>query len=193
MRHQPADAAERLWLSAFDHSTQSLRQLSQRIQQTLNASGLQTISIQAWQVVQAQETGPLPIVYLLFDTGAILVAVMGLLGLTHTLAASVLERRLEVGIVRSLGATGWRVGTVFVIEALALGMIAWALGAGFGLPGGAVMVNMLGAYFGPIDVSFRPLIVLLTLLFVMVVAFVASFGPALSASRVRIRGILRYE
>lgn len=193
LRHQPADAAERLWLSTFDHSTQSLRQLSQRIQRTLNVSGLQNISIQTWQLVQAQETGPLPIVYLLFDTGAIMVAFMGLLGLSHTLAASVLERRLEVGILRSLGATGWRVGTVFVIEALALGIIAWGLGAVFGLPGGAAMLNMLGAYFGPIDVSFRPLIVLLTLLFVVVVAFVASFGPALSASRVRIRGILRYE
>lgn len=193
LRHQQADAAERLWLSAYDHSTSSLRLLTGRIYRTLSASGLQNIAIQVWRLVQAQETGSLPIVYLLFDTVAILVAFMGLLGLTHTLAASVLERRLEVGILRSLGATGWRVGTVFVIEALALGFIAWGLGAAFGLPGGAAIVNVLGAYFGPIDVFFRPLIVLITLLFVIVVACVASFGPALSASRVRIRGTLRYE
>jgi ABC-type Fe3+/spermidine/putrescine transport system ATPase subunit len=164
-----------------------------RIHQTLGASGLQNTSVQVWRLVQAQETGPLPIVYLLFDAVAIMVAFMGLLGLSHTLAASVLERRLEVGILRSLGATGWHVGTVFMIEALALGIIAWGLGAVFGLPGGAAIVNVLGAYFGPIDVFFRPLIVLITLLFVIVVAFVASIGPALSASRVRIRGTLRYE
>ena len=36
-------------------------------------------------------------------------------------------------------------------------------------------------------------LLLITLLFVIGIACVASFGPALSASRVRIRGTLRYE
>lgn len=193
LRHQPVDAAERLWLRAYDHSETSLEQLSRQIQRALTADGLQNIAIQAWQLVQAQETGTLPIVYLLFNTVAIMVACMGLLSLSHTLAASVLERRLEIGILRSLGATGWRVGTVFAIEALALAMIAWGLGALCGLFGGTALLNLLGRYFGPIDMFFRPLVVTITLLLLIVVACVASFGPALSASRVRVGSTLHYE
>ncbi|HEX4205255.1 MAG TPA: hypothetical protein VHZ51_13905, partial [Ktedonobacteraceae bacterium] len=55
------------------------------------------------------------------------------------------------------------------------------------------ILNMLGIYLGPIDLSFQPLTLLLTLLFVLVVACLASFGPVFTASRVRVRGALRYE
>ena len=133
------------------------------------------------------------VIYSLFDTVAVLVALVGLLGLSHTLSASVIERRLEIGILRSLGATGWRVSMVFWIEGLALTVIAWAVGTLLGIPGGIGMVNVLDTFIQPFDVSLNPFLLGLTLLFAIVVSFVASFGPALSASRVRISETLRYE
>jgi len=105
----------------------------------------------------------------------------------------VLERRLEIGILRSLGATGWQVGTVFWVEGLTLGILAWALGVLFGLPGGLILVQTLGTFLGPLDVSISPSFILSTLLFVLIIAALASFGPALIASRMSIRSILRYE
>lgn len=193
LRQASPDAAERLWVRAHNRSLPALHSLEDQIQRLLDRAGLQNTYLSTPQLTDAQGPDPLLIVYLLFDAMAILVAVIGLLSLTHTIAASVLERRLEIGILRSLGATGWRVGSVFWMEGLTLASIAWTLGAIFGLSGGVAIVNLLSTFFGPIDVLFRPLVVLTSLFFVMAVAVIASFGPALSASSVRIREVLRYE
>ncbi len=193
LRNMPADATTRLWVRAHDRSQLALQQLRGQIQRVLKQAGLQNTYISTPLLDLAQGPDPLLIIYSLFDTVAILVALVGLLGLSHTLSASVLERRLEIGILRSLGATDWRVGVVFCIEGLALAAIAWGCGVLLGLPGGAAILNMLGTFIQPFDISFNPLSILTTLLFVVVVSLVAGFGPALSASRVRIRETLRYQ
>lgn len=43
------------------------------------------------------------------------------------------------------------------------------------------------------DLVFSPVTILITLLFVFAVSIVSSFGPALSASRLRLGEILKYE
>jgi putative ABC transport system permease protein len=74
---------------------------------------------------------------------AIIVALVGLLGLFNTLSTSVIERRLEIAILRSMGATGRHVAVVFWIEGMALALIAWALGAILGIPGAYGLVNLI--------------------------------------------------
>lgn len=193
LRHLPAGSAERLWLQADDHSSQALQILQQRVNSTLNALGLRDGS--ALQLAQdlSGVSGTTQMIAVLFDTAAILVALIGLLSLSHTLASSVLERRLEIGILRAIGATGWRVGVIFGIEGLALALMAWGGGIVLGLPTTLAILRMLDFSMGPIDLSFQPLSLLLTLLFVIGIAGLASFGPAFAASRVRVRGALHYE
>ena len=50
------------------------------------------------------------IVYILFYSVVVIIALVGAIGLFNALAMSVLERRREIGILRSMGATGarWR-------------------------------------------------------------------------------------
>jgi ABC-type lipoprotein release transport system permease subunit len=55
------------------------------------------------------------------------------------------------------------------------------------------MVYVLETFIQPFDVSVSPLLLLITLLFAIMVSFVASVGPALSASHVRISETLHYE
>jgi putative ABC transport system permease protein len=193
LRHASQDAAERLWVQARNRSLQALNQLENHIQHLLNQAGLQNTYVSTPQLTDAQAPDPLLIVYLLFDAMAILVALVGLLALIHTLVASVFERRPEIGVLRSLGATGWRVGSVFWVEGLSLGFLAWSLAALFGLPAGIAIVNLLTTFFGPLDFSYHLQVILTTLLFVLGVVCLASFGPALTASQVRTRDVLRYE
>ncbi len=190
---QPADYADRVIVHARDRSPQALLLLKQQIQQLLSRLGETQAQARTLQELMQGEVDPLPTIYTLFYAVAILVALIGLLSLALTLATSVLERRLEIGILRSLGATGWRVGTVFWIEGLALGLLAWALGLLFGLPGGLLVVQVLGTFLGPLEVSLSPWPLLSTLGFVLVVAGLASFGPTLVAARMRIQRVLRYE
>ena len=64
------------------------------------------------------------ILYALLYAVALIVGAVGVLGLANALTASVLERRREIGMLRAMGASSWRVGQVFWSEGLALGGIA---------------------------------------------------------------------
>jgi putative ABC transport system permease protein len=193
LRHLPTDAAWRVWLQARDHAPQALNHLNEQIYSTFHQLGLQGAYTQSTSQDPALVTGVQTIIFVIFEAMALLVALVGGLGLALALTASVIERRLEIGMLRALGATGWRVGTIFCIEGLSLAVLAWGLGAVLGLPGGMAIVNLFGPYFGPIDVSFHLLLLLAMLPFIGAVSLAASFGPALSASRMRVRGILRHE
>ncbi len=188
----PTNNAPGLWLVVHNHSPQALQQLSNQLVEIFNRANLQpNFRIPTLQI--PGQTASLLVIYGLFDTVAIIVGLVGLLGLFNTLLAEVLERRLEIGILRSLGATGWRVGTVFGIEGLALSGIAWCIGTLIGIPAGLAMVDVLDYFVQPFDIALNPTAPALTLLFVLAVACLGSFGPALSASRVRIAETLRYE
>ncbi len=188
----PPDDYPGIWIFVHDRSPQALQRLRSQVLTIFNQAALQE-NLSTPMLDQATAPNPLLILYALFDTVAILVALVGLLSLSNTLAASVLERRSEIGILRSLGASGWRIGVVFWIESLALVLIAWSLGIALGLPGEMVLIEQLSEFVQPLDTVFSPLVVLLTLLFVIVVSIIASFGPALSASRLRLTEILHYE
>jgi putative ABC transport system permease protein len=189
----PPDYADRLSVYARTRSPGALRQLRDGIQNALDRAGFQGADARTWQDLSQGLVDPLPTIYSLFNAVAVLVALVGLLSLALTLAASVVERRLEIGILRSMGATSRHVITVFCIEALALAGIAWVGAAVIGSPGGIAIVHLLGQFLGPFDVRFQPLLIITMLVFVIVIALLASVGPALGAARVLIRGTLRYE
>jgi putative ABC transport system permease protein len=165
-----------LWLRARNQSPEELAALRGQIPRVLAAAGLANTYAETLQQF-LQGPNPLPIVSSLFDAMVILVALVGLLGLAHTLTESVLERRLEIGMVRSLGATGRRVGSIFLIEGVALALFAWGWGILLGLPAGAGLLQALGTFLGPVDLTFQPLFLVTTLGLVLLVACLASAGP----------------
>lgn len=180
-------------MRARDQSLAALNQLRGQIQQAMEGLGYHDLDIRTIQELRANETNPLPVIALIFTAMALLVTLTGALGLVHNLTTSVLEHRLEIGILRSLGATGWKVGTVFWIGGLSLAIIAWSLGVVLGLPLGWALLQVLGLFFGPVDFAFHLLFLVITLAVILGVVGAASFGPALSASRLRLRESLRYE
>ena len=192
-RHLAPDAAERLWLHARDHSAGALQQLQSQVNSTLHTLGFPDGDALLIQQDLQQVSGLQQTIYLLFTIAAIMVALVSLLSLSHALATSVLERRLEIGILRSLGATGWRVSIVFGVEGVTLALLAWGGGMILGPLAATGILQLLGMFTGPIDLAFDPVWLLTTLLFILATALLASIGPALSASQVRIRSILRYE
>ena len=68
-----------------------------------------------------------------------------------------------------------------------------ALSLVLGLLGGVILVQALSTFLGPLDMTVSPILMLNTVLFIMIVALIASVGPALVASRMSIRSILQYE
>jgi putative ABC transport system permease protein len=133
------------------------------------------------------------ILYALLYAVALLTGAAGILGLASTLTASVVERQREIGLVRAMGASSWRVAQIFWVEGLALGSIAWCLGALLGLPLAYAFVQFFSRLVIPVDVMVDPLAFLVMLAALLLIVTLASVVPARRASHLRIADLLRYE
>lgn len=132
-------------------------------------------------------------VYALLVAVALVVAAVGILGLTDALSASVVERRRDIGLLRSLGASGWRVAAVFWTEGLGLSISAWALASAVGLPLAYLFVQRFSSTVMPTDFHFTPLAFAAAFGGTLVIATLASALPALRAARSRTADLLRSE
>jgi putative ABC transport system permease protein len=134
----------------------------------------------------------LPLYDLLYAMNLI-VAAIGILGLADALSASVVHRRREIGLLRALGARGRRVGSVFIIEGLALSSVAWVLAGVVGVPLSYLFVGLFQRTVIPIDFHFNPLTLALMLLITALIASFAALVPALRAAALRAVDLLRHE
>ena len=189
---RPADLTTGLMIQAKDHTQSAVDLLANRVDETLSRLGVSPTTETQQQNIQRNQ-GQLQIIAVLLDAVAVIVALVGILGLSNTLTTSVLERRREIGILRSLGARGRQVAGVFWIEGIAFSLIAWIVAVLLGIPGAYIFVKLLSAVLLEIDFSFNSLTLVALLGFMLLVATVASIVPALGASRMRIAEVIRYE
>ncbi|HKD76475.1 MAG TPA: ABC transporter permease, partial [Ktedonobacterales bacterium] len=188
----PRDEVSSFFVRAQDRSQAAVNALATRLDNQLSAEGLAPSVTTIAQFDQRSQS-QFQILYILFYAVAFIVGLVGVLGLANTLTTSVLERRREIGILRSMGATGWRVSRVFWVEGLALAFIAWLIACAIGIPGAMAFLALIGNVLLPINFAFNPVALIAMLVVILVIATLASFGPTFSASRTRVADILRYE
>ena len=141
----------------------------------------------------AAAEGPARLLTLALGAMAVLVGLVGALGVLNSLTLNVVERRREIGVLRVLGARDRQVALVFLTEGLALGLGGWLLGAVLGYAVGRGFVWALGRALFPLPFVFPPTLLLASLLFALLIAAGASLGPALAAARLPAATALRYE
>ncbi len=141
-------------------------------------------------------------IYTVFDTlviivslMAVLLGVVGGLGLAGTMTMNVVERSREIGVIRAIGATDGAVLRIFVGEGIVIGLLAWLLGGALSLPLSKVLSDALGEVFVQRPLAFSPSLVGLGLWLVIVIilAVVGTLTPAHRASRIAVREVLGYE
>lgn len=123
----------------------------------------------------------------------ILVATVGALGMVNTLTLGVLERRREIGVLRSIGATDMAVMLMFVTEGLVLGLIGWVAGLVVGLPAGRLFAGQMSRVLFTIDYVVSPSAIVGSAVFCLALAVISSIGPAWGAARTSTDAALRYE
>ncbi len=163
-----------------------------RIEDKLESLNLLVRVQTAAQLLQTSR-GELGAVAGLLAIATAIVALVGAMGLFNSLAMSILERQREVGILRSMGATSRAIVKIFWVEGMTIALLAWIVALCVGIFIAYGFVQALSALLAPLPFTFNPAYLLWMLAFMLGVASLASFGPALGAGKVKIAQTLRYE
>ena len=197
-----SDVAQAFLVQAQDRSPAAVNQLADNLDQLLNQGATQNCSqpcggrsmgVALLSFETTQQLQNWIVLYALLYAVAIVVGIAGALGLANALTASVLERRREIGMLRVMGASGWRIGQVFWSEGLALGGISWLAGGIIGLPLAYLFVRAFSQLVMPLDFVIDPAAFVVMLGAIVVIATLATIAPSSRAAQIRIADMLRYE
>jgi len=123
---------------------------------------------------------------------ASLIASVGAIGLSGTLAIGVLQRTREIGVLRAIGASSAAIFKLFMLEGFFHGLMAWLISIPIAYFCAEPLARKLGEIMLGIqlDFSFSWLAVWLWLGIIIVLVLLASYLPARHATRIIVRASL---
>jgi putative ABC transport system permease protein len=126
---------------------------------------------------------------------AVIVALVGGIGLMGSLSISVVERTREIGVMRAIGAGSGTMMGMFVMEGVLQGLLSWALAVPTSFILGKPLANALGQtmFEANLDFAYNFEAVLIWLVVILVISTLASILPARNATVISVRESLAYE
>jgi len=126
---------------------------------------------------------------------AVLLAVVGGLGLMGAMSVNVSKRTREVGVIRAIGTWNGAVGQIGVIEGVVIGVLSWLLRGSDCVAAGQRVSHRVGMRFlgAPVSYTFAGAGAWLRLGIVVGLAALASFLPAGNAARLTVRDTWAYQ
>ena len=138
----------------------------------------------------------------------VFIVLVAAFNITSTLIMIVMEKRRDIGILRTLGSSSWSILAIFIIEGLLIGLTGTIIGVVFGVllahnmnPVAEFVAWMLGVdlfnstiyYFDGIPVAIVIADIVWITISSVILTFVSTLYPAWSASRLNPVDALRYE
>jgi putative ABC transport system permease protein len=165
------------------------------VELSLTSAGISVASVTTRAQLGRALGGHLFMLIAILTCMAMLMAIVGLLGLGSTLGTSVLERAREFGVMRAIGAGDRSIRAVVLAEGLLIGVMSVVLAAVASVPLTWVAARVVGAAsLGPArDTIVSAYSIPLWLAVVLAGATAASLGPVRKALRVTVREALAYQ
>jgi putative ABC transport system permease protein len=191
--------ANTLWMNSGLQEAEALQALSLDLADTFNQRSFDVTSSGTFgyytinEIVE-QTQGGYSLIFQLLAIMAVIVAVVGGVGLSGVLTLNVIERRREIGVMRSIGASSWRVINISIGEGVLLGWLSWLIALPLSIPA-AYLLATQGLSFAlnqQLSYRFAPGGALLWLVIITILAVIASSFPARSAAKVSVRESLNY-
>ena len=129
-----------------------------------------------------------------FNAIVAMAVLVGMLGIVNTLSISVLERTREIGVLRAVGASRWRVRRTMADESMLIALAGTFSGMAAGLVIALVwIVGMRESTFPGLSLQLPTGMLLTIAVLGVVIGVVASILPARRAARLDPLAALRYE
>lgn len=187
--------ADALLIRTYLHDAASVQAESETLEKHFEEIGLRVSIVSTLPNERAEAEVAFDAIVALLLVMAILLALVGGLGLMGTMSINVLERTREIGVLRAIGAPNRGVAQVFILEGVTIGLLSWILGSVLAIPmsqglNAAVGGAMMGV---PLSYSYSMQGLWTWFVVVLILSALASFIPARNASRLTVREVLAYE
>lgn len=187
----PAPTGLLVEMNTSDPSASDVSDKIDEINQVLMANGM-TASYGNMVLLNESISQALSMFQVIFNFAALLIALVGAIGLLTTLSMSVFERQKEIGVMRSIGADSITIMTQFLSEGISVGIFAWLVGVPLSLvvySGMITAMNMGDEYQGQYSLQAA----VIGLVGIVFITTVASILPSMAAARKTVSDILRYQ
>jgi putative ABC transport system permease protein len=189
-RGQPAPTSMMVRLSESDPTAAAVDDVIDELDEVLLANGIAASQVN--QVKFAEDIAQMITMFgSIFQIAAIVMAIIGAIGLLSTLSMSVFERLREIGIMRSIGAGSMTIASQFLTEGLLVGLTAWLVAVPLAYLIAAGLLESMEV--GMEGLGFDSSALWIGLVGMIVITVLASLGPSLSAARKTVSEILRYQ
>jgi putative ABC transport system permease protein len=184
-----------VFVKTEQHDTAYQEQVAKAMEEHFESFGFQVDWRQTSNSERARSEAQFNVLIMFLLIMAVLLAVVGGIGLMGTMSLNVLERTREIGVMRAIGASDGAVLQIVIVEGLLIGTLSWLVGAALALPLGKALSDIVGYSIMQAELSYNYSVegVGLWLALVLILAALASFWPARNASRVTVRDVLAYE
>jgi putative ABC transport system permease protein len=187
--------ASTLQVITNDQTAATQERVAKALDQHFAALGVTVNSAETTSQIREQVVTQFNVIIVILSVMALLLAVVGGLGLMGTMSINVLERRREIGVMRAIGAVNRAILHIVIVEGVVIGVLSWLLGTLLALPLSKALSDAVGVGFIQAALSYRFSIGGAGgwLAVILCIAAVASLLPARSASRITVREVLAYE
>lgn len=177
------------------HDAETRAAVAGALRDHFKASGIRVQGTRTVNEIRQQVEFQFSIIVMMLLVMALLLAVVGGLGLAGMMSINVLERTREIGVLRAIGAADRAIHRIVVAEGVTIGVTSWAIAAALALPFSSILVGAVGEVLirAPMRMIFSLSGMVLWLAIVTAVAAVASLAPAQRAARITVRDALAYE
>jgi putative ABC transport system permease protein len=190
-----AGQGERVLVVTEQHDAVYTAEVARNLEDEFRRLGMRISSVQTLPDLRRSIIANMNVLVIFLLIMAVLLAVVGGLGLAGTMSINVLERTREIGVLRAVGAADRAVILIVLVEGGLIGTLSWLVGAILGYPFGAALSAAIGQTMFGSPLTFRYSLggVVLWLVLVVLLAAFASIVPAWNASRLTVRDVLAYE
>jgi putative ABC transport system permease protein len=184
-----------LLVRTSDHSFEGVAQIIGQVQDRLKMNNIGIAQSETMPSLRRTSDTSFSLVIIMLLVLAVIVALVGGIGLMGSLWISVIERAKEIGILRAIGATTGRILGMFILEGVVQGTMSWVFAVPLALLVTPLMANALGQtmFKSRLDYQFNFGAALAWLGIVVAISVLASAIPARNAAQLNVRQSLNYE